>query len=181
MSPSADRTWPSIRSDFKEIGLRRTTSSTWRSKPHDIDHGGTVLQVPGRRTFSCRRRDEELGLADAGDGPLLHSGADVGALRSDLGESIPNKFKVVQLTGELDIFGDVQRRPSRTGRPNSGAARWRFVARPKTGTVILTSDNVFSRRTSARTCCPTPLATNRTASECLRVHPVSSGPRNHAS
>src|SRR5260370_8504211 len=67
---------------------------------------------------------------------------DVACLRNDLGESLPNKFKMDQLTGDLDVFGDgsvvLKSWPGHT--PGSQMA---IVRLPKTGTVILTSDNVY--------------------------------------
>src|SRR5215831_18633536 len=67
---------------------------------------------------------------------------DVACLRNDLGEALPNKFKMEQLTGDLDLYNDgsivIKRWPGHT--PGSQMA---IVRLPKTGTVILTSDNVY--------------------------------------
>ena len=67
---------------------------------------------------------------------------DVACLRNDLGQALPNKFKMDQLEGDLDLFGDgsvvIKRWPGHT--PGSQMA---IVRLPKTGTVILTSDNVY--------------------------------------
>jgi len=63
---------------------------------------------------------------------------DVACLRSDLGESLPNKFKMVQLTGDFDGSVVLKNWPGHT--PGSQMA---IVRLPKTGAVILTSDNVI--------------------------------------
>jgi len=67
---------------------------------------------------------------------------DVACLRNDLGESLPNKYKMEQLTGDQDVFGDgsvvLKNWPGHT--PGSQMA---IVRLPKTGTVILTSDNAY--------------------------------------
>jgi glyoxylase-like metal-dependent hydrolase (beta-lactamase superfamily II) len=59
-----------------------------------------------------------------------------------MGEALPNKFKMEQLTGDLDVFGDgsvvIKAWPGHT--PGSQMA---IVRLPKTGTVVLTSDNVY--------------------------------------
>src|SRR5262249_4140066 len=57
-------------------------------------------------------------------------------------QALPNKYKMEQLEGDLDVFGDnsvvIKRWPGHT--PGSQMA---VVRLPKTGTVVLTSDNVY--------------------------------------
>jgi len=106
-----------------------------------LDHGGNVCKFP-KATFLVQKTEmknaawPEPGTA----GPYIPG--DVSCLRNDLGESLPNKFKMDQLEGDLDVFGDgsvvLKSWPGHT--PGSQMA---IVRLPKTGTVILTSDNVY--------------------------------------
>jgi glyoxylase-like metal-dependent hydrolase (beta-lactamase superfamily II) len=67
---------------------------------------------------------------------------DVACLRNGIGEALPNKGKMDMLSGDLDVFGDksveIKRWPGHT--PGSQMV---VVRLPKTGTVVLTSDNVY--------------------------------------
>jgi N-acyl homoserine lactone hydrolase len=106
-----------------------------------LDHGGNVCKF-SKATFLVQKDEmknaawPEPGTA----GPYIPG--DVACLRNDLGEALPNKFKMEQLTEDLDVFGDssvvLKRWPGHT--PGSQMA---VVRLPKTGTVILTSDNVY--------------------------------------
>jgi N-acyl homoserine lactone hydrolase len=62
--------------------------------------------------------------------------------RADFGSALPNKYPMIQLTGDLDLFADnsvvVRRWVGHT--PGS---QMMVVRLPKTGTAILTSDNVY--------------------------------------
>src|SRR5499433_3474014 len=106
-----------------------------------LDHGGNVCKFP--KAIFLVQKDEirnaawpEPGTA----GPYIPG--DVACLRNDLGQALPNKFKMEQLTGDLDLFNDgsivIKRWPGHT--PGSQMA---IVRLPKTGTVVLTSDNVY--------------------------------------
>jgi glyoxylase-like metal-dependent hydrolase (beta-lactamase superfamily II) len=106
-----------------------------------LDHGGNVCKFP-KATFLVQKDEmrnaawPEPGTA----GPYIPG--DVACLRNNLGEALPNKFKMDQLDGDLDVFGDrsvmIKRWPGHT--PGSQMA---VVRLPKTGTVVLTSDNVY--------------------------------------
>jgi len=106
-----------------------------------LDHGGNVCKFP-KATFLVQKAEmknaawPEPGTA----GPYVPG--DVSCLRNDMGESLPNKFKMEQLEGDLDVFGDgsvvLKSWPGHT--PGSQMA---VVRLPKTGTVVLTSDNVY--------------------------------------
>jgi N-acyl homoserine lactone hydrolase len=106
-----------------------------------LDHGGNVCKFP-KATFLVQRAEmknaawPEPGTA----GPYIPG--DVACLRNDLGEALPNKYKMEQLEGDLDVFGDgsviLKSWPGHT--PGSQMA---IVRLPKTGTVVLTSDNVY--------------------------------------
>jgi glyoxylase-like metal-dependent hydrolase (beta-lactamase superfamily II) len=66
---------------------------------------------------------------------------DVACLATTSG-TLPNKFKMDQLESDLDVFGDqrvvIKRWPGHTAGGQMAAVRL-----PKTGTVVLTSDNVY--------------------------------------
>lgn len=106
-----------------------------------LDHGGNVCKFP-KATFLVQKAEmrnaawPEPGTA----GPYIPG--DVACLRNDLGEALPNKYKMEQLEGDLDVFGDgsviLKSWPGHT--PGSQMA---IVRLPKTGTVVLTSDNVY--------------------------------------
>ncbi|HJS84561.1 MAG TPA: hypothetical protein VJ779_03805, partial [Acetobacteraceae bacterium] len=67
---------------------------------------------------------------------------DFAMLRSPLGASMPSKQKVIELNGDLDLFGDgsiyIHRQVGHT--PGSQMA---VVRLPKHGPVVLTSDNCY--------------------------------------
>jgi len=106
-----------------------------------LDHGGNVCKFP-KATFLVQKDEmknaawPEPGTA----GPYIPG--DVACLRNDLGAALPNKFKMDQLDGDFDVFGDrsvmIKRWPGHT--PGSQMV---VVRLPKTGTVVLTSDNVY--------------------------------------
>jgi glyoxylase-like metal-dependent hydrolase (beta-lactamase superfamily II) len=106
-----------------------------------LDHGGNVCKFP--KAILLVQKDEMKNAAwpDPGTaGPYIPG--DVACLRSDLGNALPNKFKMEMLEGDMDVFGDasvvVKRWPGHT--PGSQMV---VVRLPKTGTVVLTSDNVY--------------------------------------
>ena len=106
-----------------------------------LDHGGNVCKFP-KATFLVQK-DEMKNAAWPEPGTAApYIPGDVACLRNDLGEALPNKFKMDQLEGDLDLYGDgsvvIKRWPGHT--PGSQMA---IVRLPKTGTVILTSDNVY--------------------------------------
>src|SRR5260370_7376976 len=70
-----------------------------------LDHGGNVCKFP--KAIFLVQRDEMKNAAwpEPGTaGPYIPG--DVACLRNDLGESLPNKLKMDQLTGDLDVFVD---------------------------------------------------------------------------
>jgi len=106
-----------------------------------LDHGGNVCKFPNATFLVQKDEMKNAAWPEAGTaGPYIPG--DVACLRNDLGEALPNKFKMEQLTGDLDLYNDgsivIKRWPGHT--PGSQMA---IVRLPKTGTVILTSDNVY--------------------------------------
>jgi glyoxylase-like metal-dependent hydrolase (beta-lactamase superfamily II) len=106
-----------------------------------LDHGGNVCKFP-KATFLVQKAEmQNAAWPEPGTaGPYIPG--DVACLRNDLGEALPNKYKMDQLSGDLDVFGDgsvvLKSWPGHT--PGSQMA---IVRLPKTGTVVLTSDNVY--------------------------------------
>ncbi len=130
-----------IDTQLKKIGLT-PDDITYVAVGHmHLDHGGNVCKLP-KATFLVQRAEmknaawPEPGTA----GPYIPG--DVACLRNDIGEALPNKHKMDQLEGDMDVFGDgsviLKSWPGHT--PGSQMA---IVRLPKTGTVVLTSDNVY--------------------------------------
>jgi len=106
-----------------------------------LDHAGNVGKFPGATIVY--QRDEIVnafwpkpGFA----GPYIT--ADFAMLRSNVGENAPSRQKVIELNGDLDLFGDgsiyIHRNVGHT--PGSQMA---VVRLPKTGPVVLTSDTCY--------------------------------------
>ena len=106
-----------------------------------LDHAGNVGKFPNATIVY--QRDEVInafwpkpGFA----GPYIT--ADLAGLRSPVGSNLPNKQKVIELDGDLDLFGDgsimIHRSVGHT--PGSEMA---VVHLPKTGAIVLTSDACY--------------------------------------
>jgi N-acyl homoserine lactone hydrolase len=108
-----------------------------------LDHGGNVAKFPNSTLVV--QKDEirnafwpEPGMARG------YIPGDVAVLRSDLGEAMPNKYKMIQLHGDMDIFGDNSVVVKRWVGHTPGS-QMMVVRLPKSGTLILTGDNVYFR------------------------------------
>jgi N-acyl homoserine lactone hydrolase len=106
-----------------------------------LDHGGNV----GKFTKSTLvvQKDEirnafwpEPGTA----GPYIPG--DFMMLRNDFGAPLANRYSMIQLNGDLDLFNDQSVVVKRWVGHTPGS-QMMIVRLPKTGTVILTSDNVY--------------------------------------
>jgi N-acyl homoserine lactone hydrolase len=106
-----------------------------------LDHAGNVAKFPGATLVY--QRDEIInalwpkpGFA----GPYIP--ADLEPLRSQVGSPLPSRQKVIELNGDLDLFGDgsilIHRSVGHT--PGSEQA---VVRLPKTGAIVLTSDAAY--------------------------------------
>ncbi len=67
---------------------------------------------------------------------------DFAMVRNSVGGAMPNKTKVIELDGDLDLFGDHSVYIHRTVSHTPGS-QMLVVRLPKTGTVVLTSDAVY--------------------------------------
>jgi glyoxylase-like metal-dependent hydrolase (beta-lactamase superfamily II) len=107
-----------------------------------LDHGGNIGKFP--KSTLVVQKDEvrnafwpEPGTA----GPYIPG--DFMMLRSDPGTSpLPNKWPMIQLEGDLDLFNDNSVVVKRWVGHTPGS-QMMIVRLPKSGTTILTSDNVY--------------------------------------
>jgi glyoxylase-like metal-dependent hydrolase (beta-lactamase superfamily II) len=108
-----------------------------------LDHGGNVAKFPNSTLIVQKDEIRNAFWPEPGTaGPYIPG--DVAPLRSDLGEGNPNRYKMMQLTGDMDIFGDGSVVVKRWVGHTPGS-QMMVVRLPKTGTIILTSDNVYFR------------------------------------
>jgi N-acyl homoserine lactone hydrolase len=108
-----------------------------------LDHAGNVAKFPNSTLIVQRDEIRNAFWPEPGTaGPYIPG--DVAPLRSDLGEALPNKYKMIQLNGDMDIFGDSSIVVKRWVGHTPGS-QMLVVRLPKTGAIILTSDNVYFR------------------------------------
>jgi N-acyl homoserine lactone hydrolase len=117
-----------------------------------LDHGGNVAKFPNSTLVV--QKDElraafwpEPGMARG------YIPGDLAPLRSDIGEADPNKYKMIQLNGDMDLFGDNSVVVKRWVGHTPGS-QMMVVRLPKTGTIILTGDNVYFRENAEKNILP---------------------------
>jgi N-acyl homoserine lactone hydrolase len=108
-----------------------------------LDHGGNVAKFPNSTLVVQKDEIRNAFWPEAGMARAYIPG-DVAALRSDLGEAMPNKYKMIQLHGDMDIFGDNSVVVKRWVGHTPGS-QMMVVRLPKSGSIILTGDNVYFR------------------------------------
>lgn len=117
-----------------------------------LDHGGNVGKFPNSTLVVQKDEIRNAFWPEPGTaGPYIPS--DVAALRNDLGEAMPNKYKMLQLEGDLDLFGDGSVVVKRWVGHTPGS-QMMLVRLPKTGAIILTSDNVYFRESVEKNILP---------------------------
>jgi N-acyl homoserine lactone hydrolase len=103
-----------------------------------LDHAGNVGKFPSATVVYQRDEIVNAFWPKPGFGCCYITG-DFAMLRNDVGQNSPNRQKVMELNGDLDLFGDgsiyIHRQVSHT--PGS---QMLLVRLPKTGPVVLTSD-----------------------------------------
>ena len=106
-----------------------------------LDHAGNVGKFPTATIIY--QRDEIVNAfwpKPGYAGPYITT--DIAMLRAPTGSNMPNKQKVIELNGDLDLFGDgslyIKRQVGHT--PGS---EMMVVRLPKTGTIVLTSDECY--------------------------------------
>ena len=108
-----------------------------------LDHGGNVGKFSNSTLIVQKDEIRNAFWPEPGTaGPYI--AGDVAPLRSDMGEAMPNKYKMIQLNGDMDLFGDGSVVVKRWVGHTPGS-QMLVVRLPKTGTIILTSDNVYFR------------------------------------
>ena len=106
-----------------------------------LDHAGNVGKFPGATIVY--QRDEIINAFWPKPGYAApYITADFSMLRNGIGQDAPNKQKVIELDGDLDLFGDgsiyIHRQVGHT--PGTEMA---VVRLPKSGPVVLTSDACY--------------------------------------
>jgi N-acyl homoserine lactone hydrolase len=108
-----------------------------------LDHGGNVGKFPNSTLIVQKDEIRNAFWPEPGTaGPYIPG--DIAPLRSDLGEAMPNRYKTIQLNGDMDIFGDNSVVVKRWVGHTPGS-QMLMVRLPKTGTIILTGDNAYFR------------------------------------
>ena len=106
-----------------------------------LDHAGNVGKFPTATIVYQRDEIVNAFWPKPGFG-CCYITDDFAMLRGPTGGAMPNKQKVIELDGDLDLFGDgsimIHRNVGHT--PGSEMA---LVHLPKTGTIVLTSDTVY--------------------------------------
>ena len=108
-----------------------------------LDHGGNVGKFPNSTLVVQKDEIRNAFWPEPGTaGPYIPG--DIAMLRSDLGDAMPNKYKIMQLEGDIDLFADGSVVVKRWVGHTPGS-QMLLVRLPKMGSVILTSDNVYFR------------------------------------
>jgi len=106
-----------------------------------LDHAGNVGKFPNATLVYQRDEIVNAFWPKRGFGGAYITG-DFAGLRNSVGQSSPSRQKVIELNGDLDLFGDgsiyIHRAVSHT--PGSEMA---VIRLPKTGPVVLTSDACY--------------------------------------
>jgi glyoxylase-like metal-dependent hydrolase (beta-lactamase superfamily II) len=108
-----------------------------------LDHGGNAHQFPNSTLVAQMDEIRNAFWPEPGTaGPYIPG--DLAYLRSELGASLPNRVKMIQLNGDLDLFGDGSAVVKRWVGHTPGS-QMMIVRLPKTGTIVLTGDTVYLR------------------------------------
>ena len=117
-----------------------------------LDHGGNVAKFPNSTLIIQKDEIRNAFWPEAGTaGPYIPG--DFWPLRNDPGSPMPNRYKMLQLDGDLDVFGDASVVVKRWVGHTPGS-QMMIVRLPKTGTVILTSDNVYFKENVTKNLLP---------------------------
>jgi glyoxylase-like metal-dependent hydrolase (beta-lactamase superfamily II) len=117
-----------------------------------LDHGGNVAKFPNSTLIVQKDEIRNAFWPEPGTaGPYIPG--DFWPLRSDPGAPLANRYKMFQLEGDFDIFGDGSAVVKRWVGHTPGS-QMLIVRLPRTGTVILTSDNVYFRENVTKNLLP---------------------------
>jgi N-acyl homoserine lactone hydrolase len=108
-----------------------------------LDHGGNVAKFPNS-TIVLQKDEIEYAMwpDEPFTGPFIP--ADAAVLRAPVGSNKPNAFDMLVLNGDLDLFRDGSV-VVKSARGHTRGSQMMVVRLPNTGTIILTSDNVYFR------------------------------------
>ena len=108
-----------------------------------LDHGGNIAKFP-HSTIVMQRDELEYAMwpDEPFTGPFIP--ADAAVLRAPVGSGKPNAFNMLLLNGDMDLFRDGSL-VIKSARGHTKGTQMMIVRLPKTGTIILTSDNVYFR------------------------------------
>jgi N-acyl homoserine lactone hydrolase len=124
-------------------------------RPDDIAYvvvGGNVGKFPNSTLVVQKDEIRNAFWPEPGTGGPYIPG-DFMMLRADPGSAWPNRYKMIQLEGDLDIFADNSVVVKRWVGHTPGS-QMMIVRLPRTGTVILTSDNVYFRENVTKNLLP---------------------------
>jgi N-acyl homoserine lactone hydrolase len=117
-----------------------------------LDHGGNVGKFPNSTLIVQKDEIKNAFWPEPGTAAPYIPG-DFMMLRADPGAAWPNRYKMIQLEGDLDIFNDNSLVVKRWVGHTPGS-QMMIVRLPKTGTVILTSDNVYFKENVTKNLLP---------------------------
>jgi N-acyl homoserine lactone hydrolase len=117
-----------------------------------LDHGGNVGKFPNSTLVVQKDEIRNAFWPEPGTGGPYIPG-DFMMLRADPGSAWPNRYKMIQLEGDLDIFTGNSVVVKRWVGHTPGS-QMMIVRLPRTGTVILTSDNVYFRENVTKNLLP---------------------------
>jgi N-acyl homoserine lactone hydrolase len=106
-----------------------------------LDHGGNVGKFT-KSTIVLQKDEIKNAFWGEPGTPQNYIPSDFMMLRNDPGQMLPNKYPMIQLNGDLDLFADNSVVVKRWVGHTPGS-QMMVVRLPKTGTVILTSDSVY--------------------------------------
>ncbi|MCW5620321.1 MAG: N-acyl homoserine lactonase family protein [Burkholderiales bacterium] len=132
-----------IDAQLAKIGLKPDDITYVVPSHLHLDHGGNISKFPNSTLLIQRDELKNAFWPDANtQGPYIFD--DFAYLRQGLYDQVPNKGKMVQLDGDLDLFRDgtvrLKKWPGHT--PGSQMLILRLA---NTGTLILTGDTIYFR------------------------------------
>jgi glyoxylase-like metal-dependent hydrolase (beta-lactamase superfamily II) len=108
-----------------------------------LDHGGNIAKFPNS-TIVMQQDEIDYGMwpSEPFTGPFIP--ADAAVLRAPVGSDKPNAFDMLILNGDMDLFRDGSV-VVKSARGHTKGMQMMVVRLPNTGTIVLTSDNVYFR------------------------------------
>jgi glyoxylase-like metal-dependent hydrolase (beta-lactamase superfamily II) len=130
-----------IDAQLQKIGLRPDDIKYVVVGHMHLDHGGNVGKFTKSTLVVQKDEIKNAFWPEPGtSGPYIPG--DFMMLRNDPGAPLGNRYSMIQLNGDLDLFNDQSVVVKRWVGHTPGS-QMMIVRLPKTGTVILTSDNVY--------------------------------------